>query len=137
MNLLFNSFTLYRALNLTPANEPECRTLMNKPYYPEQVTILPRTHQQRMFIIQQQQQLNQPQIIRPQTSSPNANKRKNRPSDGTKGSAVKKKVEPPLEARDFAIRAMLQQSQKAAQATQQSQQLIAGQSRTGKITNPL
>ncbi|KAJ3397916.1 Enhancer of polycomb-like protein 1 [Lobulomyces angularis] len=46
-------FTMYRAFNLAPGNEAECRSLMNKPSFPEQTTIIPYNHEKRAQLYNQ------------------------------------------------------------------------------------
>ncbi|KAJ3090155.1 Enhancer of polycomb-like protein 1 [Quaeritorhiza haematococci] len=128
----------FRAFHLCPVSEAECRQLMRKPTFPEQINIQPTSLAQRM----QQTPTPPPQVVRAPppsaiaaTSSPQAGpsgqkKRANKTStdgsttkQGGSQSSVKKKQNEPLDPRQTMIKQMMQKAQRAAQQQRQAQQI--------------
>lgn len=148
-------FMTYRAFNLAPFSEQECRTVMNRPTFPDQINIQPLSQQQRLHQMQMQQQQRQEMLAKNQaalapnpssasggaaaggsgggsaTTSGSQKKRASRPSTGgadSKGATPsnnKKKVQEPLDPRQAAVKAMIAQAAKNAQSTQAQ---LSGQS---------
>lgn len=99
-------FILFRAFNLAPSSEQECRSLMNKPYFPDQINVVPITREQRLAN-QAALAAAAPQVVvapPPKKRPPRTNEQKN----------IKKKVVPELDPRQAAVKAFLAASQKQA-----------------------
>jgi hypothetical protein len=103
-----DKFTMYRAFQLAPNSEQECRLLMNKPHFSEQINISPRTQAQRAAV---QLAIEEKAAA---SASPVAPTRKK----ATPRAEPVKKVKPPevpLNPRDAAVRDLLLKSQQQAQ----------------------
>jgi hypothetical protein len=105
-------FTMYRAFHLAPSTEQECRLLMNKPHFSEQINISPRTQLQRAVV-----QLAMDEKAAMASPAP----RKKAAATGGRvatAASVVKKIKPPeipLNPREAAVKNLLLASQKQAQ----------------------